>query len=356
MQKTILITGGCGFVGSSLAIYLKKDNPTSRVICMDNLKRRGSELNINRLREVGVEFVHGDIRNTEDFQEIGSIDVLIDAAAEPSVVSGMDNTPDYLINTNLLGTVNCLNFALKHNALFVFLSTSRVYPIAALNEISLLETPSRFILDEESNDIAGVTKKGVNEGFTLHGARSFYGTTKLSAELLVEEYAAFYGLKTIVNRCGVLTGPWQMGKVDQGVIVLWLAKHFWNKELGYFGYGGEGKQVRDMLHVHDLYRLLLLQMDNVDTFSGRPWNVGGGEKISVSLQELTGFCERITGNKINIKQVKENRVADIPWYITDYEEIKRVSGWEPAYSVEMILSEIYAWISTNQAILHNILS
>lgn len=355
MQKTILITGGCGFVGSNLAVSFKKTNPNNRVISLDNLKRRGSELNLPRLREVGVEFIHGDIRNIEDFDEIGRIDVLIDAAAEPSVVSGMNSTPDYLINTNLVGTINCLNFATKHKATFVLLSTSRVYPIGLLNEIPLSEEASRFSINENVNKISGVSAAGVSEQFPLHGARSFYGTTKLAAELLVEEYAAFYGLKTIVNRCGVLTGPWQMGKVDQGVVVLWMARHFWNQELGYFGFGGEGKQVRDMLHVNDLYNLLEIQLKDSLKFAGRPWNVGGGREVSVSLNELTDLCTSITGNKISIKSVKENRVADIPWYITDSNDVKKVSGWEPTYSVEKIMTEIYDWIKENEDMLKPIL-
>jgi CDP-paratose 2-epimerase len=172
---------------------------------------------------------------------------------------------------------------------------------------------------------------------------------------LVEEYASFYGLKTIINRCGVLTGAWQMGKVDQGVVVLWMAKHFWKKQLGYFGFGGEGKQVRDMLHVHDLYRLLEIQLAQPSVYAGRPWNVGGGTTVSVSLQELTQICERITGNHISITRVKENRVADIPWYITDATAIKKVSGWEPRYSVEMIMQDVYDWMLENEEILKPIL-
>lgn len=355
MAQTILITGGCGFVGSNLAIAFKKANPTSHIIAFDNLKRRGSELNITRLRNNAIQFIHGDIRNIEDFEEVGEIDVLIDAAAEPSVVSGMETTPDYLINTNLVGTVNCLNFALKNKAVFVLLSTSRVYPIGLLNEISLKEQATRFSIQEEENKVPGVTKEGVTEQFPLHGARSFYGTTKLAAELLVEEYASFYGLKTIINRCGVLTGAWQMGKVDQGVVVLWMAKHFWNKQLGYFGFGGEGKQVRDMLHVHDLYRLLEIQLAEPSIYAARPWNVGGGTSVSVSLQELTQICERITGNQIPITSVKENRVADIPWYITDATAIKKVSGWEPLYSVDMIMQDVYDWMKENEEILKPIL-
>jgi dTDP-D-glucose 4,6-dehydratase len=138
-----------------------------------------------------------------------------------------------------------------------------------------------------------------------------------------------------------------MGKVDQGVVVLWMAKHFWNKQLGYFGFGGEGKQVRDMLHVHDLYRLLEIQLAEPSIYAGRPWNVGGGTSVSVSLQELTQICERITGNQIPITSVKENRVADIPWYITDATAIKEVSGWEPLYSVDMIMQDVYDWIKEN---------
>jgi CDP-paratose 2-epimerase len=353
--KRILITGGCGFVGSNLAIAFKQTNPNFQVKVLDNLKRRGSELNISRLREMDIKYIHGDIRNIEDFDEVGEIDILIDAAAEPSVVSGIETTPDYLINTNLVGTVNCLNFALKNKALFILLSTSRVYPIRTLNEIPLYESQTRFDFNEKIN-FRGVSKQGINEDFSLKGSRSLYGATKLAAELLVEEYATFYGLKTIINRCGVLTGAWQMGKVDQGVVVLWMAKHFWKKELGYFGFGGEGKQVRDILHVNDLYRLLEIQIDAPSLYASQSWNVGGGLFGSVSLQELTKYCSEITGNSIKINKVKENRVADIPWYVTDNSQINEISGWKPTISVEEVLLEIFEWLRINEISLKSILS
>ncbi|MDX2189286.1 MAG: NAD-dependent epimerase/dehydratase family protein, partial [Bacteroidota bacterium] len=128
-MKAILITGGAGFVGSYLAIKFKAYYPQVDVICLDNLKRRGSELNLPRLKSAGIQFVHGDIRNKEDFEGLPPIDLILEASAEPSVLAGIQSTPDYLLNTNLNGTINCLNFAVRHQAKFIFLSTSRVYPI-----------------------------------------------------------------------------------------------------------------------------------------------------------------------------------------------------------------------------------
>src|SRR5688500_3778425 len=129
-MDTIFITGGAGFVGSNLAILLKTTYPQYHIICFDNLKRRGSELNLLRLRELGIEFIHGDIRSKSDFEQIQvAVDCVIDAAAEPSVLAGLDGNTDYLIDTNLNGTINALNFSLKHKAKFIFLSTSRIYPI-----------------------------------------------------------------------------------------------------------------------------------------------------------------------------------------------------------------------------------
>ncbi len=355
MNEIILITGGCGFVGSNLAIKLKQEFPACRIIAFDNLKRRGSEINLPRLSKAGVEFIHGDIRNKEDLNSIGEITTLIEAAAEPSVLSGINSTPDYVLNTNLVGTINCLNYALKFKAKFIFLSTSRIYPIANLNRIDYTENNTRFNLSKNQTQ-SGITEYGITESFQLNGARSFYGTSKLASEMLIQEYAEFYGLQTVINRCGVLTGPWQMGKSDQGVIVLWLAKHYWNKELNYIGFGGEGKQVRDILHINDLYDLIKIQLSNIESYSNQIFNVGGGINTSVSLKELTGICQEVTGNKIRINRIPENRQADIPIYITDNSKIHSVSGWEPKLKPIDILSDIFRWMQKNESKVSTLLS
>jgi CDP-paratose 2-epimerase len=355
-KKEILITGGAGFVGSSIAIHIMRNHPDHSVTCLDNLKRRGSELNLPRLAANGIRFVHGDIRNREDlypFFDMG-LTTMIEASAEPSVLAGLDNAPDYLINTNLMGTVNCLYLAARTKADFIFLSTSRVYPIGNIEQIAFDENDTRFLILGRQ-DIKGVSAAGIAEGFELDGHRSLYGASKLASEFLIREFNHFYQLRTVIDRCGVITGPWQMGKVDQGVIVLWVARHFWKKELAYFGYGGKGKQVRDILHIDDLCRLIDYQLHHMDEMNGRLFNAGGGAEISVSLRELTDVCRKVTGNTVEIREVKEDRQADIRVYITDNSAVTAATGWQPRIGVERIVEDIYQWIKTNETVLKPIL-
>ncbi|WP_128543194.1 NAD-dependent epimerase/dehydratase family protein [Larkinella soli] len=350
----LLITGGAGFVGSSLALSLKNNYPHYEIYVLDNLKRKGSELNVARLSKAGIHFVHGDIRNKEDFDAIPPVDALIEASAEPSVLAGLNGTPDYLINTNLFGTVNCLNFALKSKANVLFLSTSRVYPIKAIETLNFEESDTRFVLTDQQ-PIPGVSSKGIAENFPLDGARSLYGTTKLASELIIQEYNEFYGLKTVINRCGVITGPWQMGKADQGVMVLWVAKHYFEQQLAYIGYGGTGKQTRDMLHIADLYRLIDWELHHIDEVNGEILNAGGGVESSASLQELTRICQEVTGRTIPINPVTENRAADIRLYITDNTKVTNRTGWKPELGIREIVTDITAWLDENRAALEPIL-
>lgn len=350
----LLITGGAGFVGSALAIAIKTNYPQYEIWALDNLKRRGSELSIARLKQAGVEFVHGDIRSKEDFDALPAVDVVIEASAEPSVLAGLDGTPDYLINTNLFGTVNCLNFALKYKASFIFLSTSRVYPIKTIETLNFAEADTRFVLTNEQ-PVPGASAKGIAENFPLDGARSLYGTTKLASELIIQEYNEFYGLKTVINRCGVITGPWQMGKIDQGVMVLWIARHYFEQPLSYIGYGGTGKQTRDMLHIDDLYRLIDWELHNLDAVNGEILNAGGGNESSASLQELTAVCQEVTGKTIPIRSVAENRTADIRLYITDNTKVTSLTGWKPKKGIKEIVTDIHTWLDANRAALEPIL-
>jgi CDP-paratose 2-epimerase len=346
--RTILVTGGAGFVGSSLAIKYKQCHPESRVIALDNLKRRGSELNIPRLRRAGIEFFHGDVRNREDLPEF-DVDLILECSAEPSVMSGYGGSPGYLLNTNLVGTLNCLELARAQRAGFIFLSTSRVYPIQALGSVRYSEAETRFVLADEQPQ-PGASTLGIAEGFPLQGTRSLYGATKLASEHFVEEYGAAYGLKVVVNRCGVIVGPWQMGKADQGVFAFWMARHYFGGELSYIGYGGTGKQVRDFLHIDDLFELIDIQAQELDRFDGQVFNVGGGLERSLSLLETTTLCEQITGRRIAIHGCPETRVADVPLYISDHRKIAGLCGWRPTRGAKQTLSDIYEWIGENEAL------
>ncbi len=354
-MKTILITGGAGFVGSNLAINLQEKYPNYKIIAFDNLRRRGSELNLARLAKHGVVFVHGDIRNREDFNEIGKIDTLIDASADPSVLAGITSPVYPLINANLMGTANALEYAQQNSAQFIFLSTSRVYPIKDLENANFEELPTRFQWTD-IQDQSGISSQGITEEFSLIGGRSFYGATKLASELLINEYHENKNMKTVINRCGVISGPWQMGKVDQGVLVLWLARHFFKKELSYIGYGGFGKQMRDVLHIHDLFCLIDLQIHNIEKLNGQTFNVGGGLKSSFSLLELTQHCQNVTGNKIKIHAHAENRAADIKIYVTDNKNISALCGWKPKKSVEALIQETFNWLKENETQLKPILN
>ncbi len=351
----ILITGGAGFIGSTLCIKLKEKYPTYSIVAFDNLKRRGSELNLIDFKKRGIEFIHGDIRNIEDLNSVGSFDVLVEGSAEPSVIAGLSSDPTYVINNNLYGSINCFNTCLKYKAKLIFLSTSRVYPIKKIETANFVEEETRYSFSENQKEI-GISKLGISENLSLFGARSFYGATKLSSELFIQEYAEFYNLESAITRFGVIAGPRQMGKTDQGVVTLWMAKHYWKKPLKYIGYGGSGKQVRDILHIDDLIDLMDLQIHQINKFNGKVYNAGGGLNTSASLQEMTSICEKITGNKIKIDPELENRPADLRVFITDNSKIENEIGWKPKHSVENIFSDIYNWINQNESQLKSIIN
>ena len=339
-----LVTGGCGFVGSRMCLGIRAADPSAKIVAFDNLRRRGSETNVVDLGTAGVTVVHGDIRIPADLDDIeGTFDVVLDAAAEPSVHAGTTGSPRYVIDTNLGGTVNQLEFARRRAKVFVLLSTSRVYAIDALRGIDTVEGDTRFEVTT-SQTLPGVGPEGITEAFSTEGARSYYGASKLASEMLAQEYAAASGLDVIINRCGVLAGAGQFGKVDQGVIALWVASHIFERPLKYVGFGGTGKQVRDLMHPDDLLALVLRQIEMASAISGRVFNVGGGLPISVSLLELTALCRERTGNEVPITPVPETAAVDVPVYITDTACVREATGWSPSRDASAIIDNIATWI------------
>jgi CDP-paratose 2-epimerase len=347
VRNRLLITGGAGFVGSNLAVSLASRHPDWEVLALDNLYRRGSELNLPRLAEAGVEFVRGDVRNPEDLEALPAISALVECSAEPSVMSGVDGDTGYLVHTNLTGAYNCLELARRDGAFVVFLSTSRVYPVTPQVELKLDEAPTRFEIASEQ-DIAGVSIAGISEAFPIDGARTLYGATKLAAELLIEEYRVGLGVPAVIDRCGVIAGPWQMGKVDQGVFTHWMLAHHFRQPLSYIGFGGTGKQVRDLLHVEDLVDLVERQLLDRESWDRRTVNVGGGRECSLSLLEATEICQRLTGNEVPIEPVAETRAGDVPIYLSDCARLFSLDEWRPRRSAEQVLADIQEWIAADE--------
>jgi CDP-paratose 2-epimerase len=355
MGKTILVTGGAGFIGSSLAIEFKRRYPDRRVVAFDNLRRRGAELNVTRIRAEGVEFSHGDVRIEADLTPFrDDLDVLLECSAEPSVMAGRDGQVRYVVDTNLFGCVNCLELARTSGAAFVFLSTSRVYPTATLCRLRYEDRGDRFhLLDDQP--VAGVSSRGIAEDFPLDGARTLYGTTKLASELLIAEYVDMFNVPAVVNRCGVVSGPWQMGHAEQGVFAHWMVAHVFRRTLAYIGFGGQGHQVRDVLHVADLADLIDIQLSQRSTLKGEVVNAGGGLATSVSLLEFSRKCAVLTGASLDITSRPETRPGDVPVYITDNTRVAARFGWTPKRSVDDIARDLFEWVRANEGALRSAL-
>jgi CDP-paratose 2-epimerase len=337
----ILITGVCGFVGSTLARELLNSREGLQILGLDNLSRPGSELNRRGLIEDGVVVRHGDIRNPSDLESLPAVDWVIDAAANPSVLAGISEVTSsrQLIEHNLLGTVDVLEYCKRFSAGFIMLSTSRVYSLSALVKLSLEVRNQAFVPCSNRISEKGVTENGITESFPTTPPLSLYGSSKLASEILALEYGAAFHIPVYINRCGVLAGAGQFGKPDQGIFSYWIHSYCNRKPLKYIGFGGLGYQVRDCLHPRDLVPLLLKQMQTSRERTGRPINVGGGVENSLSLARLSEWCAATFGPH-SIERDPQERQFDVPWLILNATSAKELWDWNPVTPLEDILNEI----------------
>jgi CDP-paratose 2-epimerase len=338
----ILVTGGCGFVGTNLSIFLKKKG--FNVSTLDNFVRKGSRFNYITLKKLKIKNYNLDISNYSNIKKLPKFDFILDCCAE-AAVEVSKNEIDRVINTNLIGTLNILKKAKQDKSKIIFLSSSRVYSINNLNKL----VKNKII----KNHLR--VKKKIKEDFDTQRPKSIYGFTKLSSEMLIEEFSFAFGLKYIINRCGVISGPFQFGKQDQGFVSLWIWRHLNRNKLSYIGYGGFGNQVRDVLHIDDLCNLIFTQLKKFKKINNQIFNVGGSKKSNVSLKNLTHICQKVTGEKIYISKTSSTSVYDIPYYITDNTKVTNVYGWKPKNSIYDVINDTYKWLNTNKLILRRYL-
>ena len=335
----VLLTGACGFVGCAIATELRRQSSAIEILGFDNLSRPGSELNRLSLRECGVIFRHGDVRSASDIDSLPACEFVIDAAANPSVLAGVSGPANsrQVIEHNLCGTINLLEYCKRHRAGFVLLSTSRVYSISALAGIPV-EVKAGAFQPSDAN-IPGLTTDGINEDFSTQPPLSLYGTSKLASEHLAIEYGNAFDFPVWINRCGVLAGAGQFGKADQGIFSFWIHGHRQRRPLAFIGFGGTGHQVRDCLHPRDLVPVLTQQLQS----GARPihpiYNLGGGQDSAMSLRQLHDWCDERFGVHAVEEEAME-RPFDIPWLVVDSTRAAEQWGWRPQTPLSEILEEI----------------
>ena len=330
----ILITGGCGFVGSNLATYLKENlKEKSQIYSLDNIKKNSSKLNEKRLKKIKIKNFRIDISNFYKIINLPRFDLIIDCCAEPAVEASRKDCKR-VIDTNLIGTINILEKVKKDKSALIFISTSRVYPVK--------DSFKKY-----------KTKKTFNENDNVMGINTLYGCTKLASEMLIREYNYAFKIKYSIIRSGLINGPWQFGRVEQGIASLWLKSHFFKTKINYVGFGGEGSQVRDILSIDDFCDLVFRQIKNFNTIKNQTFCIGGGVKNTIDLKGLTKMCQSITGEKIKIGSVKKTSIYDIPYFVADNRKAKKLLNWIPKNSIKNTLKNTFWWMQQNKKILEN---
>jgi CDP-paratose 2-epimerase len=341
----VLVTGVCGFAGSSIVRHLREARHGVEILGIDNFARPGSEVNRAALRKLGVKVVQGDARLASDFETLPPVDWVIDAAANPSVLAGLQGpvSPRQVLEHNLIGTVNVLEHCRRHGAGLVLLSTSRVYSVGDLLRLPLETRDQAFALAKQCLPI-GTSARGVTEEFPTSPPLSLYGSTKRASEMLAIEYAASFAVPVRIVRCGVLAGAGQFGRPDQGIFSFWV--HAWRqgRPLRYIGFGGRGRQVRDCLHPRDLTRLLLTMTDcpGVLAEGDALCNASGGADNAMSLAELSAWCaDRLGPREVGFDPA--DRPMDVPWLVLDSGRTQARWGWSPQTPIDSVLDEIAAF-------------
>ena len=338
----ILISGICGFAGSTVAKALLATGRGYRICGLDNFIRPGSESNRAALKALGVKLIHGDLRAASDLETLPAVDWVIDAAANPSVLAGVDGQTSsrQLVEHNLGSTVNQLEYCKARKAGFILLSTSRVYSIAPLVTLKVVAIKDAFVPAPGSALPAGLTAAGLDETFATTAPVSLYGATKLASEAMALEYGETFGFPVFINRCGVLAGAGQFGRADQGFFAYWINSWLHKRPLKYLGFGGHGHQVRDCLHPRDLVPLLEKQMAAPKiAATDRLANLSGGAASAMSLKQLSDWCEKRFGRH-PVAPDGSPRPFDIPWIVLDHARATRVWGWQPVDKTPAILEEI----------------
>ena len=331
----IIVTGGCGFVGSSLCLFLKKKIKNLQILSVDNLSKSYSKYNQKILLKNKI--INKKI-NLGKFHSLEKIkfraDFIIDCSAEPAVEISRKKVVK-VIESNFLSTLNILEKSKEDNSKIIFISSSRVYPIKI--SFGKFKKYKKFKKHFPYSEKADFSEQ-----------KSIYGFTKYSSEKLIEEYNLSNNVKYIINRCGLISGPGQYGKVEQGLISLWMWRHLNKINVTYLGHGGKGDQLRDVLFIEDFCKLILKQLKSYKLFENKLFCVGGGKRNVIKLKQLTKMCKTITNNKVKVLQKSKTSIYDIPYYVTSLKKIKKLCGWEPKVDLNKGLKEIYNWMILNR--------
>src|SRR5258708_214037 len=343
-QKTssVLIFGGAGFIGSNLARYLLVETD-ARVHVFDNLTRAGVHHNLEWLHKAAgksgrLQVTIGDVRDVNLVNKaVSQADEIYHLAAQVAVTASLTDTRcDFAVN--LGGIFNVLDAARRsgHKPFILFTSTNKVYGEMKLSQPVM--TPTRYTVPNH---------EGMSESEPLE-FHSPYGCSKGAADQYVHDFGRVYGLPTVVLRMSCVAGPRQFGREDQGWVALFLSSALQRKPVIIYG---DGRQVRDVLCVHDLVRAFVAIRANLPVTRGEVYNIGGGAENSTSLLELMDLIERFTGHRL--EYVTDNRrVADQLFYVTDYRKLQRHTGWQPKIGMRETLQLLRHFWEENQAAIH----
>jgi CDP-paratose 2-epimerase len=337
----ILITGVCGFVGSALAECLLERLEGVDLVGIDNLMRPGAETNRGRLEQMGVEFIHADLRSASDFSGVPACDWVIDAAANPSVLAGLSGAGSSrrLFEHNLAAIGNVLEYCREHKAGLLLLSSSRVYSIPALVSVPLRERDHAFEVDTTRALPNGLTAEGIGVDFATTAPVSLYGATKLASEIMALEYGSTFDFPVWITRCGVLAGAGQFGTAAQGIFAFWVNAHLRRRPIRYIGFNGSGHQTRDAFHPRDLAALLVAQMRTARKDGQRIYTAGGGPANTMSLAQLTAWCDQHFGAHAPAVD-SQPRPFDIPWMAMDNTQAAAEFDWKLEMPLPTILEGI----------------